>query len=585
MDIDFHYYMTKTLAIYAGFNEQEAQDIAYANQYTDDSVDFRPMFIGNLPKINFGDLLINDNLFDPVTTAHNKQTIIGGVMNTAQLRTYISFHFIPEKVYSGSGNYNYLTKPNGEIARGLMDLAIQEVISSKNDPEKRTIALIKLGIASHSYIDTWAHQNFSGRFSIAENKVTEIEEFENEVWIKKENPTSEFLTNFAGTAIGHAKAGYRPDMAHIIWRYLNPFGRIERNNPEIFMQAAKALFEYLSKAANLDKKWTSELELKVDRCIRYNPPNLTEDNYAKVKPEIYFSTFKNIVIYDYKSEDQIWKNKILGLEYSANPKDDNLISHEYHLAKKEVDALKQIYNLYNYNVDNSVGLRWFYFHIEAQKQREYILKRVKSLPNYSVSPSEIFDNIGYISENNLIPSILKSFSLWNSYRSMFPVPTTITEKHRWIQVTIENRTYYNVIWEEQTIKIGSGAFWEGYKPKSIPALGKITIAAASGTDSFATGVSISILFKLLLNNKNMVPITIAFTHPQESSVKSVVTFSTPKRKCWATFTDNVEKALNDVEEGTKTDEIRVKDDFGDVKFRLLSTPNDKATVVIVQESV
>ena len=37
MDIEFHYYLTKYLALEAGFEEDEAEIIAYASQYVDDN--------------------------------------------------------------------------------------------------------------------------------------------------------------------------------------------------------------------------------------------------------------------------------------------------------------------------------------------------------------------------------------------------------------------------------------------------------------------------------------------------------------------------------------------------------------------
>ncbi len=42
MNIDFHYYTVKTIAFYAGFSLEEAQDIAFYSQYVDDYNAYTP---------------------------------------------------------------------------------------------------------------------------------------------------------------------------------------------------------------------------------------------------------------------------------------------------------------------------------------------------------------------------------------------------------------------------------------------------------------------------------------------------------------------------------------------------------------
>ena len=201
MDIEFHYYMTFIIAGKAGFGEDDTYTIAYSSQYVDD----------------------NDIIYEiHKDKAQYYRNYISQTMNILKpkaklFRIYPLFHFIPgEPLYRGAlrrdGVLHWLnTTPNSENANHVIDNALK----SKN--------IYRTGIATHSYVDTWAHQNFIGYYN----------EF---------NSMSGVLEKLAPN-IGHADAGHNPDWPALVWkdkRLLDKNARID--NKERFMESAGKLF-------------------------------------------------------------------------------------------------------------------------------------------------------------------------------------------------------------------------------------------------------------------------------------------------------------------------------------------------------
>jgi hypothetical protein len=201
MDIEFHYYMTFLVAGKAGFGEDDASTIAYSSQFVDD----------------------NDIIYEiHKDTAQYYKNYISQTMNILKpkaklFRIYPLFHFIPgdplHKVsYRRDGVLHWLnTTPDSENANHVIDSALK----SKN--------FYRIGIATHSYVDTWAHQNFIGYYN----------EF---------NSMSGVLQQLAPN-IGHADAGHDPDWPALVWvdeRLLDKNSRID--NKERFMKSAGSLF-------------------------------------------------------------------------------------------------------------------------------------------------------------------------------------------------------------------------------------------------------------------------------------------------------------------------------------------------------
>ena len=71
MDINFHYYTVKTLAVKAGYTDDEAQTIANYSQFVDDFTNYKYMLLSSVP--DFARHLATKItgsvwLFNPVTT-------------------------------------------------------------------------------------------------------------------------------------------------------------------------------------------------------------------------------------------------------------------------------------------------------------------------------------------------------------------------------------------------------------------------------------------------------------------------------------------------------------------------------------
>ena len=230
MQQDFHYYCIAVLARAAGFNKTDALDIAYASQYVDDSEDGECIQVGPI-------------LFKPVRTAHFGPEVC---TLSAQNQVYIPFHFIPPKAKSSTDD-RYVTRANSSFGLRLLREAYKE---THNLPR-----MIRIGVALHSYADTWAHQGFSGR-NRKENDVKNI--------FHKDKKSGSYLS--AGNIythipfkIGHVRAGHCPDHPSLTWKYT---GRtmnkgklvamvVERNNTREFLTAARTIYLELRKVSKV----------------------------------------------------------------------------------------------------------------------------------------------------------------------------------------------------------------------------------------------------------------------------------------------------------------------------------------------
>ena len=202
MEIEFHYYITYLIAAKAGFGAKEAREIAYTSQYVDDN---DTVFQVNKDKPEFYSNYISQtmNILRP------KKKL---------LRIYPLFHFIPGDPLSPMARrrdgkmHTLVTTPNSVHANQILDAALE----SEN--------LYRIGIATHSYVDSWAHQNFIGYFD--------------------EYNAMKGLLEQAVPNIGHADAQHNPDWVALVWKDRRLKGTNQRvDNRERFLEIALCLFE------------------------------------------------------------------------------------------------------------------------------------------------------------------------------------------------------------------------------------------------------------------------------------------------------------------------------------------------------
>ena len=217
VNVEFHYYTVYYLANQAGFTSDDAYVLAYSSQYLDNAL------------ISY-EVRHDQGIYETLVTHH-----FGFWDRGQEWDVWIPFHFYPAGADAShpvrrDGLRNPLdVQPNSSRAKAMLVSALK----SRN--------LYRIGIALHTYADTWAHQNFSGR---------------NEEW-NRVDPSSPV------PPIGHAQAMRDPDSIDASWtdpRLLPPDNRVE--NRRRFLAAAGRIYRYL---ATYNRRSFADEELVVDR--------------------------------------------------------------------------------------------------------------------------------------------------------------------------------------------------------------------------------------------------------------------------------------------------------------------------------
>lgn len=368
MQIDFHYCVTKILALKAGFDDKQAQKIAYASQFVDDETNHKPFRIKNSSMNFVPECLKNfprfkNNKFDPIRTAHKGVQYLAGLLPDVQKNIYIPFHFIPSEKYDAAKhnekNFSFTVIPNSPFAQELVDHAIENL---KQEFEPYPQKLIGLGIALHSYADTFSHQFFSGNRNVKDNDIHEIETCFLGKWNKIGSLRQLYQNIFP--SVGHSEAGILPDLTYPKWRYRKEKNGepVMRDNVEIFMTASKFIFEYLLRAAEIaaDKgririfqpeKWSS-FQNELNLCL------LLEMDGEK-KLSAYKKLFSDI---DFHYNPEEWFIQALIIK-NAEMK----LSRAF-LVSKNYWA--------NENYEFGQNLNYFYFHLESYHQRKWVLENI-----------------------------------------------------------------------------------------------------------------------------------------------------------------------------------------------------------------
>lgn len=139
MNIEFHYYVLYYLANSAGLDDKTASRIAGSSQLVDEFLE--PLNIRSNDRI----------LTIPATQNYQFWN------NEIQKDVYLPFHFLPGIPEEGSRAREdrrrdpWIVTPDSPGARTILVEALRS-----NDP-------FRIGIALHTYADTWAHQNFTAR--------------------------------------------------------------------------------------------------------------------------------------------------------------------------------------------------------------------------------------------------------------------------------------------------------------------------------------------------------------------------------------------------------------------------------------
>lgn len=266
MDIDFHYFVVKTLARTAGFPEEEAQTIAYYSQQVDDFTKCLPMLVRQEPPAFFLERKYAKKIGEEIWQVLPHPTgidVIQSLEKQYRHTTLAAFHFLPAKplaeleAASGFTRADYrcvrADDARAELIHQIMEQAVEAVQEQRSER-----SLMQLGMAIHSYADTYAHCGYSG-LDGWENRAV-IKKAFNQETRKEEVPPQERFAYRTLPHIGHGNAGHVPD----ICTYQIDVAmcrdeqdetcslHIVRDNLQEFLACAKVILEHLCRAARTD---------------------------------------------------------------------------------------------------------------------------------------------------------------------------------------------------------------------------------------------------------------------------------------------------------------------------------------------
>ena len=218
--VEFHYYILHFLALRAGFGQEEARIVAYSSQLVDSSIfAYTVHWDGQLVKIE-----ITQNY--------------GWWEQDTPRDVYIPFHFFP-----GDEGHAPAKRTDGRRSR-LSCTPSSPRVKEQLIRALKTRNLYRVGIALHTFADSWAHQNFSG-----------LQEDWNVTGNRSLVPS-----------IGHAQALTAPDDLAGVWvdpRIREGGGRID--NWRRFHEAGSKIYKYL---CTYNRRSFDDVELVMDELER-----------------------------------------------------------------------------------------------------------------------------------------------------------------------------------------------------------------------------------------------------------------------------------------------------------------------------
>ncbi len=245
MNIDFHYGVIYATSRLAGLNKNDAQIVAHSCQYVDDAT------TNGLLTFSGGET------FERFASAH-EMCDYKNALDAENRVIWVPFHFLP----AGEGNTledKAVCKPDSSIARAMVKKALGRHEAGN--------ALHRLGVSLHVYIDTWAHQGFSGIVS-DNNKLLFLEgdDHDHNTWLGKLTDALVTAGHNIGTVtldaisgLGHGAALHFPDMPWAKWTYTNANQlQVKRDNLADFIQAAdmacKVVQGFINKNLNYENE-------------------------------------------------------------------------------------------------------------------------------------------------------------------------------------------------------------------------------------------------------------------------------------------------------------------------------------------
>jgi len=355
MQIDFHHAVTWVVARAAGFNEQDAEIIAYACQYVSDATN------EGVIKFHTG------SQYRRIATAH-KMLDYRNLKSLESSEAWIPFHFLPGngglpagQDPDGSFIRKLVCQPNSYVARDM----VRECIQDKGQP----YGLHRLGITSHVFTDAWAHHGFAGVHHVI-NQVTQVYDAQDRPAEELSLRVADYFADAARDEIpylGHGQLLSIPDLPYEKWTFTNKLGdTLVRNNPLDFLQAAdelcKVFKQYRLGDVNAEVSGLDEqLKNQLTRCfIEFNDPEgeARHQRWLAAIEQDQFGLGAAKLTYIAKGMGS-WKQQAIFTEQSED----------------------LVYDVFEYT-DGFLTSNWKYFHDAAKRHRLSVIYEI--LPRYGI---------------------------------------------------------------------------------------------------------------------------------------------------------------------------------------------------------
>jgi len=351
MQKDFHYYVTAMLARYAGFTPDQSRLIAWCSQYVDDATE------------SFQLHLSNGRVVETTMTAHyHVKSFSTGV----QRDVYECFHFPPAGLKNGT--FSFRTQPDPPVLKSLLEdiLKEKETGSGPLSNEGHPFWMYRLGIALHTYMDSWSHQSFSGRLH-RENDVGRIYSGDSKGnW--KRMTLEDWMCDLA-PSVGHCQAGHLVDHPHRHLKYqvydpaAGSFRMKVRHNPVQFEKASKHCLKQLRKFSGSGSKWDdNEDAMKAIRFLVNSKMDDAEERIMAFKKHRSYRPFRKLFSGKGKYDENGWPDEAFATI------DDRPLKRAY--------LEKQRERFHARERDGFDGTNFRLFHKAARKQRVFMLDRL-----------------------------------------------------------------------------------------------------------------------------------------------------------------------------------------------------------------
>jgi hypothetical protein len=401
MDKDFHYYGTYVAARMAGQSTLQAELIAHAAQYVDDSVSSRILWQGH-----YG---ID---FQPIPTCHTNFSLVNPITCVSQeemRHVWVPFHFLP-------GNYSSETLPDPNAQSRVKEYAGPQDYSWRGDRDwiynERSQQQFKLiclpqsplaaamvnnaygtmgntpgpflaGIIMHVLADTRAHMYYAGTPAWHTNDTVEDDVFELSEgskrkirfvysdrpllkdWFEPCTPPGDYESIFY---LGHGRMGHIPDYPWLKYEYTPLWSPVSivKDNPEDYLTSFVEMITAL-KCITTGQSFTQEA---VNSTRTQYPDALNAvKNILKQKPSSSWLPYSYDSVVDERCK--FWKSGILNHSFGRTPYGEEIV------LPREYDPDVWLKEAKDAGVPGIQYSNYYWFNIAAKMHHDFVEKSLK----------------------------------------------------------------------------------------------------------------------------------------------------------------------------------------------------------------